>query len=338
MFPPPIEMAEEAKEHDSCNVCDRNRKRQEPQKKSSKKFERLYKVREVLGKGGFGTVYAGLRVKDGKEVAIKHMAKAKVTQMDMLNGRKVPLELKLLHSVQGIEGTIKLLDYFEKSDSYIIVMERPQNSKDLFDYITDKGRLEENLAKNLFKQVVEMVLACDQRGVLHRDIKDENILIDLKTGKLKLIDFGSGAFTQDGHYTEFEGTRVYSPPEWIRCSRYLGSEATVWSLGILLYDMVCGDIPFETDEDICAALLTFSPKSNPELPKISEQCQDLVRECLRIRPRDRINVNDMLSHPWLSDCLEKSESQEFSGKNPLVDNSVGLGDKLKNINISNDSL
>lgn len=330
-------MAEEAKENEQCNTCIDRSKRRFDSKRPSKKFEKLYKVREVLGKGGFGTVYAGIRIKDGKEVAIKHIAKSKVNQMEMLHGRKVPLEIKLMHSVQGVEGTIKLLDYFERADSFVIVMERPTNSKDLFDYITEKGHLDERMAKYIFKQVVEIVLACDERGVIHRDIKDENILVNLKTGAVKLIDFGSGAFTQEGQYSEFEGTRVYSPPEWIRCSRYLGPEATVWSLGILLYDMVCGDIPFETDEDICAAELNFAIKS-PGSRKISQECQDLVQACLRIRPRDRLDLNNVLSHVWLSDCSESSESQEFPEKNPRVDNSVGLGDKLKNINISNDSV
>ena len=123
------------------------------------------------------------------------------------------MELRLLHSVQGLEGVVTLIEYFEREDSFIFVLEHPSNTKDMFDYITEKGFIAEKVARYFFKQVVETVLACHEAGVLHRDIKDENILVDLKTGKLKLIDFGSGAFVKEGHYSEFEGTRVYSPPE-----------------------------------------------------------------------------------------------------------------------------
>ena len=204
----------------------------------------------------------------------------------------------MLHSVQEVPGAVKLLDYFERPDSFIIVMERPPQSKDLFDYITEKKLLDEELARDFFKQIVETVLACHEAGVLHRDIKDENILVDLKTGKLRLIDFGSGAFVKEGHYSEFEGTRVYSPPEWVRFSRYLGKEATVWSLGVLLYDMVCGDIPFETDEDICGA--------DPSFPShVSSACRSLILSCLRLRPRDRLALESILSHPW---CLASQDT------------------------------
>ena len=152
-------------------------------------------------------MYAGVRVLDGAPVAIKHVAKNKVTDWTTLVGRKVPMELKLLHSVQSVEGVIKLLDFYERNDSFIYVMERPSDCKDMFDFITEKKYLEESLARNFFRQIVSTVLACHSKGVIHRDIKDENILVDLITGKLKLIDFGSGAvLKEEGEvYTDFDG-------------------------------------------------------------------------------------------------------------------------------------
>ena len=223
-----------------------------------------------------------------------------------------------MHAVQSVEGVVKLVDYFDRPDSFVIVMERPDNCKDMFDYINEKGTVEESAARRFFKQIVQIVLACHSKGVIHRDIKDENILIDTKTGHLKLIDFGSGAFKKDSNHTDFEGTRTYSPPEWIRCSRYLDNEATVWSLGILLYDMVCGDIPFETDEEICNSDLIFKKHT-------STHCQNLIRSCLRIHPRDRIELGQVLSHPWL---------EEDSSDSSLIPNSYEVEGHLSSLSIT----
>jgi len=258
-------------------------------------FEIAYKVGDVLGRGGFGTVYAGVRVTDGASVAIKHVAKNKVTEWTTMVGRKVPMELKLLHAVQNVDGVIKLLDFFERSDSFIYVMERPSDCKDMFDFITEKKYLEESLARNFFRQIVETVAACHSKGVIHRDIKDENILVDMNTGKLKLIDFGSGAQLKEDSeaYTDFDGTRVYAPPEWLTTGSYQGGPATVWSLGVLLYDMVCGDIPWEKDAQILSSQLVFTRRVSPEV-------RDLITCCLTRSVQDRINISNILKHPWMT--------------------------------------
>jgi len=264
-------------------------------------LESLYHIEGFLGKGGFGIVYAGVRKKDGKKVAIKVVSAERVKEWTVFCGAVVPLELQLLYSCQSIPGVVTLLEFLECDGTFHFIMERPESCMDLFDFITQNGAMQEDAARNLFTQVVSTVIQCQERGVIHRDIKDENLILNMNNGKLDLIDFGSGSYSQNDPFLEFDGTRVYSPPEWIVNRRYHGDQLTVWSLGILLYDLVCGDIPFQTDEAICSGKVHF-------LVRLSSSCQDLIRSCLTVCPWERITLHQIQQHPWMKERVNLSHT------------------------------
>lgn len=257
-------------------------------------LQREYTIENVLGTGGFGTVYSGIRKRDSKAVAIKHISKSRVTEWSKEDGQDLPMEICLLQKLSHVPGVVQMLDYFEHADSYVLVLERPDPCHDLFDYITERGSLPEYQALDFFRQVVDILVEVHEAGIIHRDVKDENLLVEMETGRLRLIDFGSGTFYHEDLYTEFDGTRVYSPPEWISQQQYRGMPTTMWSLGILLYDLICGDIPFETDESIVSAKLSFKED-------VPADAEDLIRQCLSIDPSKRpSSFHELLQHPWLN--------------------------------------
>jgi len=132
-----------------------------------------------------------------------------VVDVEQESGCRLPIEISLLKRAADVPGVIRLVDYFEQADSFIVVMERPERVKDLFDHITECGSLEEDEARCLFHQIVKTTVALHGAGIVHRDIKDENILVDTESRDIRLIDFGSGTFLHDGVYSDFEGQQSF---------------------------------------------------------------------------------------------------------------------------------
>lgn len=214
----------------------------------------------------------------------------------------------------NVPGVIKIIDWFELSTTiptylkqkteleptFNIVLEKPIDCMDFFDFISSKKYLKEDTAKIAFKEIFTIVYNCFEKGIIHRDIKDENILVTLKENepdKFYLIDFGSAAFVKSTLFTDFEGTRLFTPPEYLLTQQYDGELATVWSLGVLLFSMLTGVMPWEDDFSILC-----STEFDVWFPKgiyISRDCQRLVNACLT-KASKRIKLKGIKNHVWLN--------------------------------------
>ncbi|VDM45742.1 unnamed protein product [Toxocara canis] len=205
----------------------------------------------------------------------------------------MPTEICLLEMCRGTPGVVRLIDWFANSKGFLIVMERPEEFMDLFDLISIYGSLSEMIARSIFIQIVNTVCCLyADHGVFHRDIKDENIIVNMRTGEVVLVDFGAAALISKTDTKKFQGTRSYCPPEWFKRVTYMPMEATVWSLGIVLYVLVTGSLPFRNEIQICLGRLTI-PK------RISEDCEHLIRRCLAVTPERRADLIELRQHRWL---------------------------------------
>ena len=231
----------------------------------------------ILGDGSKGKIYSAER--NGQRVVIKIINKHRG-------------EDHFLRLVQGIPGIIKLYGTKPiKNDKVAMIMEYCE--MDLYDFLQQRVQLDETLAKHLFKQAVDIVIAITNRGIMHGDIKVENFLIDTKSFELKLCDFGSAEMIRGGAYMKKgDGTPIYLPPEWHEFEVLFSSSATVWTLGVLLYSLVHNDIPFQTAEDIKKMKLIISDAISPEL-------RSLIKMCLALAPSARPTLLEILKHPWM---------------------------------------
>ncbi|XP_056320490.1 serine/threonine-protein kinase pim-2-like [Danio aesculapii] len=253
-----------------------------------------YKLGKQLGEGGFGSVFEGIRIQDGLQVAVKFAQKTP-NRRDLCSSDDQPLEITLASMASSgsrCHNIIELLDWQVFKNHYVMVMERPTPSMDLEAFLQlNGGVLSEQTAQTIMGQAVYAANVCCYRGVFHRDIKLQNLLVNPITLEVKLIDFGCGDFMMESAYSTFSGTEAYIPPEFYERGCYQAIPATVYSLGVLLFTMLHGDFPSAYD--------LYYLEHDWSKFTLSQECCDLMWACLQQNPEHRILLGQMPYHDWL---------------------------------------
>ncbi|XP_031573681.1 serine/threonine-protein kinase pim-1-like [Actinia tenebrosa] len=265
-------------------------------------FFRRFSQEDIIGEGAFGKVYAGIRKKDGLPVAIKYipLKKAKLIQDGPI--RRVPAEVYFQRQVNH-PNTIKFLEHHYFDHHFVVITERPNKCVDLFDFLNAFGEvLSEDEARPIFREVLEAVMHLDERGILHNDIKSENILMDITDGgRVKLIDFGLATHVSEEPIKSFSGTPHFCPPEFHTDGQYDGRKATIWSLGCFLYDLLMGATPFNNAEQAATKSARLSQH-------FSEDLFEFIGMMLRRDPADRVSLQQLMQHQWLQPAYEPQQS------------------------------
>ncbi|XP_014248739.1 serine/threonine-protein kinase PLK4 isoform X2 [Cimex lectularius] len=281
-----------------------------------------YEVLNLLGKGGFASVYRARCLKTLMEVAIKMIDKKLMAENGMVS--RVRQEVAI-HSRLKHPSVLELYTFFEDSDYVYLVLEHAQYGE-LQRYIKNNVlSINEDEAAHIMKQVVEGLLYLHSHNILHRDLTLANLLLTKKM-RVKIADFGLATQLSrpDEKHMTMCGTPNYISPEVAMRSSH-GLEADVWGLGCMLYTLLAGKPPFDTDA--VKSTLTRVVMAEFQMPSgISPEARDLIEKLLRKNPRDRIHLSEILEHPFISRS-EVDQSQRANkisyGNLALMDSGMG---------------
>ncbi|XP_049893472.1 NUAK family SNF1-like kinase 2 [Epinephelus moara] len=285
-----------------------------------------YEFLETLGKGTYGKVKKA-KERSGRLVAIKSIRKEKIKdEQDLVHIRR---EIEIMSSLCH-PHIITIYEVFENKDKIVIVMEYASRG-DLYDYICDKRNISERETRHFFRQIVSAVHYCHQNGIVHRDLKLENILLD-DNGNVKIADFGlSNLYHGDEYLQTFCGSPLYASPEIVNGRPYRGPEVDTWSLGVLLYTMVHGTMPFDGNNH--KALVQQISTGNYRKPSNPSDACGLIRWMLMVNPERRATIEEIAGHWWLNwgyqqSLLTETKSspveQTTSPTSPLASHPAGL--------------
>ncbi|XP_058500721.1 SNF related kinase b [Solea solea] len=255
----------------------------------------LYYLGRTLGRGHFAVVKLARHVNTGQLVAIKMIDK---TKLDVMATSHLLQEVRCMRLVQH-PNVVRLYEVIDTPTTLHLVMELAEGG-DLYDYILrHEGGVAEGTAKRHFAQIVRAVAYCHQLHVVHRDLKPENVVFFPQQGAVKLTDFGFSNLFQPGTMLATScGSLAYSAPEILLGEEYDAPAVDIWSLGVILYMLVCGVPPFqETNDSETLVMILDCRYSVPE--HVSSGCRDLISSMLQKDPCRRASLDEIEAHNWL---------------------------------------
>nr|XP_012229509.1 PREDICTED: probable serine/threonine-protein kinase DDB_G0277165 [Linepithema humile]XP_012229510.1 PREDICTED: probable serine/threonine-protein kinase DDB_G0277165 [Linepithema humile] len=260
------------------------------------KIAGLYDLEETLGRGHFAVVKLARHVFTGEKVAVKVIDKSK---LDEISRSHLFQEVRCMKLVQH-PNVVRLYEVIDTQTKLYLILELGDGG-DLYDYIMrhDSG-LSEEVARTYFRQIVRAISYCHRLHVVHRDLKPENVVFFEKLGTVKLTDFGfSNRFCPGQKLETSCGSLAYSAPEILLGDSYDAPAVDVWSLGVILYMLVCGQAPFQEAND--SETLTMIMDCKYSIPShVSDGCKRLIARMLVREPEGRAHLEEIAADPWLA--------------------------------------
>ncbi|KAL2912887.1 hypothetical protein HK105_207668 [Polyrhizophydium stewartii] len=283
-----------------------------------------YRLERTIGQGTYGKVRLGFHTGTDEKVAVKIIEKSQIQSAKQVARLQREIRfLKLLHHPH----IVKVHDVIETTDFIYIIMEYAVGGE-LFDYIVAHKRVKEREARSFFRQVLGAVDYCHKNAVIHRDLKPENLLLDDKKN-IKIIDFGFGNnFTLNGLLDTFCGSPFYAAPEMILGKKYEGPEVDMWSLGVILFALLCGHLPF--DDDNMKELYKKIATGNYKCPDyLLPNARHLISRLITVDPKRRATLDEVLAHPWVNEGYD-APPPNYLPQRPILNDPTKLSKDIVN--------
>lgn len=257
-----------------------------------------FEIGKPLGRGKFGRVYLAREKKSKFIVALKVLQKSQLLRANFEHQlrREIEIQSHLRHP-----NILRMYGYFYDSSKVYLILEYSIGGE-LYKKLQAKGRFDEKSSAKMIVQMAEALKYCHSKKIIHRDIKPENLLIG-KNGEIKIADFGWSVHAPSSRRNTMCGTLDYLPPEIVRKEEH-DEQVDVWSLGILLYEFLVGDPPFDAPDNVGTyARITAVDLQFPH--HVAADAQDLIKKFLVRDPRRRIALESVRTHPWVIRCLKE---------------------------------